>query len=171
MLLDVKMPEMDGFETAQLIRQRKRSAHTPIIFITAHGDVAMAVQAMRAGAYDFIEKPPNADKILLSVRNALEMARLTEENRRLRQQHPPAKEIIGKSAAMQKVYETILKAAQAETDAKVEAVAADIKVLMDKLAAIPTPGMTPEQEAALADATAHAQATLARLTALDDKNP
>ena len=64
-----------------------------------------------------------------------------------------------------------LKAAQDAIDAKVDAVAADIQVLMDKLAAISVPGMTPEQEAALADATAHAQATLAKLTALDDKNP
>lgn len=64
-----------------------------------------------------------------------------------------------------------LKAAQAETDAKVEAVAADIKVLMDKLAAIPTPGMTPEQEAALADAVAHAKAINDRLGAIDALNP
>ena len=64
-----------------------------------------------------------------------------------------------------------LKAAQAETDAKVEAVAGDIKVLMDKLAAIPVPGMTPEQEAALADAVAHAKAINDRLGAIDAMNP
>ena len=64
-----------------------------------------------------------------------------------------------------------LKAAQAETDAKVEAVAADIKVLMDKLAAIPVPGMTAEQEAALADAVAHAKAINDRLGAIDALNP
>ena len=64
-----------------------------------------------------------------------------------------------------------LKAAQAETDAKVEAVAADIKVLMDKLAAIPVPGMTAEQEAALADAVAHAKAINDRLGAIDAMNP
>lgn len=64
-----------------------------------------------------------------------------------------------------------LKAAQAETDAKVEAVAADIQVLMDKLAAIPVPGMTPEQEAALADAVAHAKAINDRLGAIDAMNP
>ena len=64
-----------------------------------------------------------------------------------------------------------LKAAQAETDAKVEAVAADITVLMEKLAAIPVPGMTPEQEAALADAVAHAKAINDRLGAIDAMNP
>jgi hypothetical protein len=64
-----------------------------------------------------------------------------------------------------------LKAAQAETDAKVEAVAADIAVLMEKLAAIPVPGMTPEQEAALADAVAHAKAINDRLGAIDAMNP
>lgn len=64
-----------------------------------------------------------------------------------------------------------LKAAQAETDAKIEAVAGDIKVLMDKLAAIPVPGMTPEQEAALADAVAHAKAINDRLGAIDALNP
>jgi hypothetical protein len=64
-----------------------------------------------------------------------------------------------------------LKAAQAEIDAKVEAVAGDIKTLMDKLAAVPVAGMTPEQEAALADAVAHAKAINDRLGAIDALNP
>lgn len=64
-----------------------------------------------------------------------------------------------------------LKAAQAETDAKVEAVAGDIKTLMEKLAAVPVAGMTPEQEAALADAVAHAKAINDRLGAIDALNP
>ena len=78
--------------------------------------------------------------------------------------------ILEKLETLQMSFED-LKAAQAETDAKVEAVAADIKVLMDKLAAIPVPGMTPEQEAALADAVAHAKAINDRLGAIDALNP
>jgi len=79
----------------------------PVIMISAYGSVENAVKATRLGAYDFIEKPPHADKIILSVRNALEMARLSEENRRLRQQAAPVREIIGQSQAIQQVREKL----------------------------------------------------------------
>jgi two-component system nitrogen regulation response regulator NtrX len=69
--------------------------------------VENAVKATRLGAYDFIEKPPNAENILLTVRNALEMARLAEENRRLRLQAAPVREIIGKSEAVQRLREQL----------------------------------------------------------------
>ena len=75
--------------------------------ISAYGSVENAVKATRLGAYDFIEKPPNADKILLSVRNGLELARLAEENRRLRQQSARVKEIIGQSDAVQRLREKL----------------------------------------------------------------
>jgi two-component system nitrogen regulation response regulator NtrX len=75
--------------------------------VSAYGSVENAVKATRLGAFDFIEKPPNADKILLSVRNALEWARLAEENRRLRQQRAPVKEIIGESAAISRLREKL----------------------------------------------------------------
>jgi two-component system nitrogen regulation response regulator NtrX len=75
--------------------------------VSAYGSVENAIKATRLGAFDFIEKPPNADKILLSVRNALEWARLAEENRRLRQQRAPVKEIIGESAAICRLREKL----------------------------------------------------------------
>ena len=75
--------------------------------VSAYGSVENAVKATRLGAYDFIEKPPHADKILLTVRNGLEMARLAEENRRLRQQAAPAGEIVGESEPMQRLREQL----------------------------------------------------------------
>ena len=75
--------------------------------ISAYGSVENAVKATRLGAYDFIEKPPNADKIILSVRNGLELARLSEENRRLRQQSGPVQEIIGQSDAIGRLREKL----------------------------------------------------------------
>ncbi|MFW6113041.1 MAG: sigma-54-dependent transcriptional regulator [Thermodesulfobacteriota bacterium] len=104
-LLDIALPGRDGLEILKDLKDQHPSL--PIIMISAYGSVENAVQATRLGAYDFIEKPPHADKILLSVRNALEMARLSEENRRLRQQAAPARKIIGQSEAIQQVREMV----------------------------------------------------------------
>jgi len=79
-LLDVALPGKDGLEILKDLKDQYPTL--PVIMISAFGSVENAVRATRLGAYDFIEKPPHADKILLSVRNALEMARLSEENRR-----------------------------------------------------------------------------------------
>ncbi len=98
-LLDISLPGLDGLEV--LTELKRQYPFLPVIIISAYGSVENAIKATRLGAYDFIEKPPNADKILLSVRNALELARLSEENRRLRQQTAPVKEIIGVSSAIQ----------------------------------------------------------------------
>jgi len=104
-LLDIALPGRDGLEILKDLKDQHPSL--PVIMISAYGSVENAVQATRLGAYDFIEKPPHADKILLSVRNALEMARLAEENRRLRQQAAPARKIIGQSEAIQQVREML----------------------------------------------------------------
>ncbi len=104
-LLDISLPGLDGLEV--LNELKRQQPFLPVIMISAYGSVENAVKATRLGAYDFIEKPPNADKILLSVRNALELARLSEENRRLRQQRLPAKEIIGESLAIQHLREKL----------------------------------------------------------------
>jgi two-component system nitrogen regulation response regulator NtrX len=79
-----------------------------VVMSSAYGSVENAVKATRLGAYDFIEKPPHADKIVLSVKNALELARLTEENRRLRQQTAQEREIIGASPAIEQLREKLL---------------------------------------------------------------
>ncbi len=104
-LLDINLPGLDGLEV--LSELKKRQPWLPVIMISAYGSVENAVKATRLGAYDFIEKPPNADKIILSVRNGLELARLAEENRRLRQQSARVKEIIGQSDAVQRLREKL----------------------------------------------------------------
>ncbi len=104
-LLDIALPGLDGLEV--LTELKRQYPFLPVIMISAYGSVENAVKATRLGAYDFIEKPPNADKILLSVRNALELARLSEENRRLRQQTAPVKEIIGESSAIRRLREKL----------------------------------------------------------------
>jgi two-component system, NtrC family, nitrogen regulation response regulator NtrX len=104
-LLDIALPGKDGLEILKDLKDQHPTL--PVIMLSAYGSVENAVKATRLGAYDFIEKPPHADKILLSVRNALEMARLSEENRRLRQQAAPVREIIGNSMAIQQVRDKL----------------------------------------------------------------
>jgi two-component system, NtrC family, nitrogen regulation response regulator NtrX len=104
-LLDIALPGIDGLEV--LDRLKRQFPTLPVVMISAYGSVENAVKATRLGAYDFIEKPPHADKILLAVRNALEMARLSEENRRLRQQAAPVREIIGASDPIRKLREQL----------------------------------------------------------------
>ncbi|MFZ2087549.1 MAG: sigma-54 dependent transcriptional regulator [Desulfobaccales bacterium] len=104
-MLDIALPGRDGLEILKDLKDQHPAL--PVIMISAYGSVENAVKATRLGAYDFIEKPPHADKILLSVRNALEMARLADENRRLRQQTAPYREIIGQSRAIQQVREKV----------------------------------------------------------------
>ena len=104
-LLDIAPPGRDCLEF--LDRLKRQFPALPVVMISAYGSVENAVKATRLGAYDFIEKPPHADKILLTVRNALEMARLSEENRRLRQQTAPVREIIGDSDAIRRLREQL----------------------------------------------------------------
>ena len=82
LVLDLQMPELDGIAT--LGELRRRGHMLPTMILTAHGSVEKAVEATRLGAFDFVEKPPHAEKILLTARNALRQARLEEENRELR---------------------------------------------------------------------------------------
>lgn len=105
-LLDIKMPEMDGLTV--LSNLRERGYDMPVIVITGHGDVSTAVEATRQGAYDFFEKPLQRERVLLSLRNALESFRLTQEALALRGEPD---ELIGSSAPMRRLRETIDKAA------------------------------------------------------------
>ncbi|HXK26540.1 MAG TPA: response regulator [Myxococcota bacterium] len=81
-LLDVNMPGMDGFETASIIRQRKRSEHTPIIFVTAYGDESHAARGYRLGAVDYIQSPIDAQVLRTKVSVFVELYRRTGEARR-----------------------------------------------------------------------------------------
>jgi two-component system nitrogen regulation response regulator NtrX len=105
-LLDIKMPEMDGLELLKAFRER--GYDMPVLMISGHADVATAVEATRRGAYDFFEKPLQRERVLVSLRNAVETWRLHAENTVLRQEPD---QLIGTAAAMRRLRETIEKAA------------------------------------------------------------
>jgi len=105
-LLDIKMPEMDGLAVMRALQER--GYDIPVLIITGHGDVATAVEATKGGAYDFFEKPLQRDRVLVSLRNAVESQRLRRENRQ--QRHQPD-DLIGSSAAIRALREVIEKAA------------------------------------------------------------
>ncbi|HEX2162864.1 MAG TPA: sigma-54 dependent transcriptional regulator [Thermoanaerobaculia bacterium] len=105
-VLDVKMPEMDGLEVLRQLGER--GIEVPVLVISGHADVPTAVEATRRGAFDFFEKPLQRERVLLSLRNAVESHRLASENRSLRHE---ADELIGSSPPMRKLRETIERAA------------------------------------------------------------
>jgi len=107
-LLDIKMPEMDGLEVLGSLRER--GYEMPVIVVTGHGDIDTAIEATKKGAFDFFEKPLQRDRVLLSLRNALESYRLQQESSALRSQPD---ELIGSSTAMRELRDTIAKAAPA----------------------------------------------------------
>lgn len=110
MLLDIKMRGMDGLE---ILTKVKEEGYTfPIIMISGHGNIEVAVDATKKGAFDFIEKPPDLNRLLVSVRNALDQNRLTQENKHIRSRLPQVPEIIGNSKPIQDIKETIDKVAQ-----------------------------------------------------------
>lgn len=105
-LLDIKMPEMDGMSA--LTAMRERGYEMPVLMVSGHADVQTAVEATRRGAFDFFEKPLHRDRVLVSLRNAVEAWRLRSENRVLR--HEPD-ELIGASLAMDRLRDMISRAA------------------------------------------------------------
>ena len=107
--LDIKMKGMDGLET--LIKIRESGNEVPVVMISGHGNIDIAVQATRQGAYDFLEKPPDLNRLLLSARNALSQHSLAKEIHQIRKRIPKVPEIIGKSPAIQEVKNLIEKVA------------------------------------------------------------
>ncbi len=108
-VLDVKMAGLDGLETLRLLRERAKDV--PVIMLSGHGTVKTAVEATRLGAFDFLEKPPETEKLLVAARNALEKRRLVIENRRLRLETNGPSDLVGNSAAIHQVFARIKKAA------------------------------------------------------------
>jgi two-component system, NtrC family, nitrogen regulation response regulator NtrX len=107
--LDIKMPQMDGLEVLKELKAEEGAP--PVVILSGHGTVKTAVEATKLGAYDFIEKPPESERILLVARNALSQRKLVEENRRLKLTFDERYKMEGESAALQKVWESIRRAA------------------------------------------------------------
>jgi len=105
--LDVKMAGLDGLET--LTRLRDLDSRAQIVMISGHGTIATAVEATQRGAFDFLEKPLDTDRLLLTVRNALAHAELVGENARLREVTESRYQMVGRSAALNTVRELIAK--------------------------------------------------------------
>ena len=108
-LLDVKMQGMDGLETLRKLRELDSRAQ--VVMISGHGTIQTAVEATQLGAYDFLEKPLDTDRILLTLRNALEHVDLASENVRLKAEVHAQYEIVGSSRAVKGVIERIEKVA------------------------------------------------------------
>ncbi len=120
---DIKMPEMDGLEVLKALKNGENeengdampNSETPMVMISGHGDVETAVQALKLGAYDFLIKPLDLNRILITTKNALESKSLKQETKQLRKKvadHGPR--MIGKSAAINRVREIIDKVAPTE---------------------------------------------------------
>lgn len=112
---DIKMPEMDGLEVLKALKEGEEAIDTPIVMISGHGDVETAVQALKIGAYDFLLKPLDLNRILITTRNALESKSLKQETKQLRKKVAAhGLQMIGKSAAIERVREIIDKVAPTE---------------------------------------------------------
>ena len=114
-LCDIKMPKMDGVEVLQ--KAREISVKVPFIMLTGHGNVSTAVEAMKLGAHDFISKPPDLNRLLTAVRNALQIKNLVYENKNLKKRIAKKYEIIGDSEQINEIHNLIDKVAP--TDARV----------------------------------------------------
>ncbi len=114
-LLDVKMPGMDGIETLEKLKELR--PEVPVIMISGHGTIETAVEATKRGAFDFLEKPPDRQRLLLLVRNATEKKQLVSENRQMRERLKGKERMLGTSAAMRNIRAIIERVAP--TDARV----------------------------------------------------
>jgi DNA-binding NtrC family response regulator len=109
MILDLQMPDLNGMEVLREVR--KRGHELPVMILTAQGTIEKAVEATRLGAFDFVEKPPLSEKIVLVARNALRQVLLEEENRELRADADQRYDMIGTAPAMERLFEQIQRTA------------------------------------------------------------
>jgi DNA-binding NtrC family response regulator len=114
-LCDIKMPKMDGIEVLEAIKMIK--PEIPVVMISGHGDIDTAVNTMRLGAFDYISKPPDLNRLLNTVRNALDRKELVVENKLLKKKVGKNYEMIGESKAISQIKDMIEKVAP--TDARV----------------------------------------------------
>jgi two-component system, NtrC family, nitrogen regulation response regulator NtrX len=111
-LLDVKMAGMDGMEV--LHRIRDKNADLPVIMISGHGTIETAVDATKLGAFDFLPKPLDRDKLLITIRNALQHASIAEENRKLQETLEGKRKILGESTKIKEIHSIIERVAPTE---------------------------------------------------------
>jgi len=107
-LLDIKMPEMDGLEALEKMMKLK---DVPVVMISGHGTIDTAVEAIKKGAYDFIVKPPDLNRLLITLRNAIDKTELITETKQLKKQIDKKYEIVGEDKLMLDLKEMILKVA------------------------------------------------------------
>ena len=111
-LCDIKMPKIDGIDFLQ--KAVEINADVPVIMISGHGNIETAVEAVKKGAYDFIQKPPDLNRLLITIRNAMERNNLVNETKTLKRKAFKVQEMIGQSEPIQKIKETIEKVAPTE---------------------------------------------------------
>ena len=114
-LCDIKMPKMDGIEFLE--KAKEANPDLPIIMISGHGTIETAVEAVKKGAYDYISKPPDLNRLLITIRNAMDKTSLVAETKVLKRRVSKVQDMIGDSTPIQKIRETIDKVAP--TDARI----------------------------------------------------
>ncbi len=111
-LCDIKMPKLDGIEF--LDKAREANPDVPVIMISGHGTIETAVEAVKKGAYDYISKPPDLNRLLITIRNAMDKTNLVAETKVLKRKVSKVEEMIGESGPIVKIKETIDKVAPTE---------------------------------------------------------
>lgn len=114
-ILDIKMPKMDGIEVLE--KALEENPDTPFIMISGHGNLETAVECVKKGAYDYLQKPPDLNRLLITVRNALDKSTLITETKVLKRKVSKNRDIVGESPAIKKIMDTIERVAP--TDARV----------------------------------------------------
>jgi two-component system nitrogen regulation response regulator NtrX len=111
-ILDVKMPKKDGIEV--LTEMQQKGIDTPVIVLSGHGNIETAVEAVKKGAFDYIPKPPDLNRLLITVRNAMDKVSLVTETKILKKKIAKSKDIVGESNPIIRIKETIAKVAPTE---------------------------------------------------------
>jgi two-component system, NtrC family, nitrogen regulation response regulator NtrX len=114
-LCDIKMPKLDGIEFLQ--KATESNADVPVIMISGHGNIETAVDAVKKGAFDYISKPPDLNRMLITIRNAMDRSSLVTETKVLKRRVNRVQDMIGESSPIKKIKETIEKVAP--TDARI----------------------------------------------------